>query len=203
MATKKTSTTSNKGQSRKPAAKGNGAKTKAAVKTSGNGRLAAKPTESPRGAARAPKAARAAKPAKRARTATRPPAPKAAPPAKSKPGKRPAAIVHWEIQSKQPEALHQFYGDVFGWAIDANNEFNYGLVSSKGTNGGIDGGIGPSSGNDARVLVYASVPSIPTTLKRIEELGGRTIMPRTDMGPVVMAIYLDPEGNTMGLIEDR
>ena len=203
MATKKTSTTSKKGQSPKPAAKANGAvKTKAVVKTSGKGKLA----ESGRKATPAAKATSAAKPTratKPARAATRAPAAKAAPAAKSKAGKRPAAIVHWEIQSKQPQVLHEFYGDVFGWAIDAKNEFNYGLVSSKGASGGIDGGIGSSSGESARVLVYASVTSIPTTLKRIEELGGKTIMPRTDVGPVVMAMYLDPEGNTMGLIEDR
>src|SRR3569832_323576 len=115
MATKKTSTTSKKGPSSTPSAKANGAaKTKAVIKTSSKGTLAAK----------------AAPVAKRTPTAK-------APAAKSKAGKRPAAIVHWEIQSKQPEALHEFYGDVFGWEIDANNEFKYGMVSSKGDNGGI------------------------------------------------------------------
>jgi len=203
MATKKTSTTSKKGQSPKPAPKTNGAaKTKVAVKTSSKGKLAASGSKAAP-AAKAARVAKAPRAAKAAPAAKRAPAGKAAPAAKSKAGKRPAAVMHWEIQSKQPEVLHEFYGDVFGWAIDTNNEFNYGLVSSKGTSGGIDGGIGPSSGEDARVLVYAAVPSISTTLKRIEELGGKTIMPRTDMGPVVMAIYLDPEGNTMGLIEDR
>jgi predicted enzyme related to lactoylglutathione lyase len=35
----------------------------------------------------------------------------------------------------------------------------------------------------------------------IEANGGKTLMPRTDIGPVVMALYADPEGNRMGLIE--
>jgi predicted enzyme related to lactoylglutathione lyase len=38
-------------------------------------------------------------------------------------------------------------------------------------------------------------------LKRIESSGGATVMPRTDIGPVIMALYRDPEGNVMGLIE--
>jgi predicted enzyme related to lactoylglutathione lyase len=210
MATKKTSTTMRQGQSPKPAAKANGAaKTRGAnpkvpAKTSSKGKLTPKPA--PAGG----KAAPAARPARAttANRATKTAAPKRAPakaasPAKSRSGKRPAAIVHWEIQSKQPEALHEFYGDVFGWTIDAKNEMNYGMVSSKGPNGGIDGGIGAAQGESPRVLVYALVTSIPTTLKRIEELGGKTIMPRTDIGPVVMAMYLDPEGNAMGLLEDR
>ena len=133
-----------------------------------------------------------------AKTATKAPARAA----KGKPMKPANAMVHWEIQSKQPEALHRFYSEVFGWKIDANNSMNYGLVSSRGT-GGIDGGIGGSPDTTASVLVYASVPSIPPVLERIEDRGGKTIMPRTDIGMVVMAIYTDPEGNKMGLIESR
>jgi predicted enzyme related to lactoylglutathione lyase len=109
-------------------------------------------------------------------------------------------IMHWEIQSQDPKRLHDFYAAALGWAIDANNAMNYGMVASGGERG-INGGIGGSMAPGSRVLVYAQVPSISEVLDRIESLGGRTIMARTDIGPVVMALYLDPEGNTMGLIE--
>ncbi len=114
-------------------------------------------------------------------------------------------IVHWEIQAENPEVLHKFYAEALGWVIDANNEMNYGMVSSGGREG-IDGGIGgkfggAGDGTRARVLVYASVPSIVDMLARIEGLGGKTLMPRTDVGPVIMALYANPEGNTMGLLE--
>jgi len=110
-------------------------------------------------------------------------------------------ILHWEIQSHQPAALHAFYSDVFGWVIDANNPMNYGMVSSGG-GGGINGGIGGSMGGaGSKVLVYAAVKEIDPVLAKIEGAGGKTIMPRTDIGPVIMAIYTDPEGNAMGLIE--
>jgi predicted enzyme related to lactoylglutathione lyase len=139
----------------------------------------------------------AKKPAKRA--AAKKAAPKRA--AAARPAKKAGpSIVHWEIQSTTPEKLHGFYADVFGWKIDANNPMNYGMVSSGGKDG-IDGGIGGSQGGGSRVLVYADVTDINSTLSKIESLGGRTVMPRTDIGPVIMAIYLDPEGNTMGLIE--
>jgi hypothetical protein len=110
------------------------------------------------------------------------------------------SIVHWEIQSQNPAKLHEFYASALGWKIDANNPMNYGMVASRGR-GGIDGGIGGSPAPGSRVTVYAAVPSIPTVLERIQSLGGTTIMPRTDVGPVIMALYHDPEGNLMGLIE--
>jgi predicted enzyme related to lactoylglutathione lyase len=109
-------------------------------------------------------------------------------------------VVHWEIQSRTPERLHSFYAEALGWKIDADNPMKYGMVASKGR-GGINGGIGGTQEQDSRVVVYSSVPSIEDVLGRIESLGGRTRMPRTDIGPVIMALYEDPEGNVMGLIE--
>jgi predicted enzyme related to lactoylglutathione lyase len=109
-------------------------------------------------------------------------------------------IVHWEIQSQNPANLQRFYAEAFGWKIDANNSMNYGMVASAGK-GGINGGIGGTEGPGSRVTVYAAVPDISAVLERIASLGGRTLMPRTDIGPVIMALYGDPEGNVMGLIE--
>jgi predicted enzyme related to lactoylglutathione lyase len=99
-------------------------------------------------------------------------------------------VVHWEIQSQNPRILHRFYADAFGWEVDANNPMEYGMVASGGR-AGIDGGIGGSQAPGSRVVVYTAVPSIPPVLKRIESLGGKTILPRTDVGPVIMALYED------------
>lgn len=109
-------------------------------------------------------------------------------------------IVHWEIQSQNPALLHEFYSNALGWLVDANNAMNYGMVTSGGARG-IGGGIGGSQEPGSRVLVYAEVESIPEVLEQIEAHGGKVLMPRTDLGPIVMALYSDPEGNTMGLIE--
>src|SRR5262245_29123290 len=109
-------------------------------------------------------------------------------------------VVHWEIQAQDPKKLQSFYSGVFGWKIDANTPMQYGMVTSRARKR-IEGGIGGSQGPGSRVLVYAQVASIPSTLKRMESKGGKTIMPRTDVGPVVIGLYRDPEGNTMGLIE--
>jgi uncharacterized protein len=110
-------------------------------------------------------------------------------------------VVHWEIQSLDPARLHRFYADAFGWAIDANNPMRYGMVASGGSEG-INGGIGGTEAGSARVLVYTSVPDIDDALTRIGASGGKTVSPRQDLGMVVMALYADPEGNLMGLVED-
>src|SRR5258708_29040099 len=111
-------------------------------------------------------------------------------------------VVHWEIQSKSPERLHAFYRDVFAWEINTNNPMQYGMVSSGGGSDGINGGIGGSMGPTARTLVYASVPSIEAALAKVQEKGGRTVLPRSDMGMGVLAVFEDPEGNAFGLVEE-
>jgi predicted enzyme related to lactoylglutathione lyase len=144
----------------------------------------------------AKKKSKKAAPAKKGRA----PAKKAKKSAARKAAARPNAVVHWEIQSQMPEKLHKFYAEAFGWKVDANNPMKYGMVSSKGKDG-IDGGIGGSEHPGSRIVVYASVKSIPDALARIEDAGGKTIMPRTDLGMVIMGLYEDPEGHTMGLVE--
>jgi|HubBroStandDraft_4_1064222.scaffolds.fasta_scaffold120797_2 predicted enzyme related to lactoylglutathione lyase len=160
---------------------------KSAKKTVGLKKAAAK---KPKAAAKKPVAKKAARKA--------PPRKPAAP----KPPHVAHPVMHWEIQSQRPAELHAFYKDVLGWAIDADNPMNYGMVTSGGAKG-INGGIGGSQAPGSRVVVYAEVPKIEPVLERITSLGGAVVMPRTDLGMVIFAIYLDPEGNTMGLIEPR
>jgi predicted enzyme related to lactoylglutathione lyase len=109
-------------------------------------------------------------------------------------------VVHWELQARDPARQQKFFGSLFGWKIDANNPMSYGMVSSGGKSA-IDGGIGQAENGETRVTVYVQVPSINATLKRAESLGGRTIMPRTDIGMVIMGQFSDPEGNLIGVIE--
>jgi hypothetical protein len=49
--------------------------------------------------------------------------------------------VNWfEIVGSDGATLQQFYADLFGWKIDANNPLQYGMVEAE--EGGIGGGIG-------------------------------------------------------------
>ena len=43
----------------------------------------------------------------------------------------PNPVIHWEITGKDASKLRQFYADLFGWDVNANNPMNYGLVDTQ------------------------------------------------------------------------
>jgi len=109
------------------------------------------------------------------------------------------SVVHWELQARDPGAQREFFGSLFGWSVDANNPQNYGMVTAGGP-GSIGGGIGATT-DAPRATFYVQVPSIVDTLDKAATMGAQMVMPRTDIGMVVMAQFRDPEGNLIGLIE--
>jgi predicted enzyme related to lactoylglutathione lyase len=108
-------------------------------------------------------------------------------------------VTHFEINARDAKAQQKFYGDVFGWRIDANNPQNYGMAMAQDGARGINGGIGASQDGRSWVTFYVESPDMPGTLAKVERLGGRTVMPPTDAGMVTFALFADPEGNVVGL----
>jgi uncharacterized protein len=49
-------------------------------------------------------------------------------------------VVHWELMSKDPARVADFYEKVFDWKIQHISEMNYRFVETGGQ-GGINGGI--------------------------------------------------------------
>jgi predicted enzyme related to lactoylglutathione lyase len=114
----------------------------------------------------------------------------------------PNPVVHFEIVGKDGKKLQEFYAGLFGWKVDADNEWNYGMVDTETPGQGIAGGIGPTMDGQARVTVYAQVPDLQASIDKAVTLGGKVLMPITEIpGAVTMAMVADPEGNTMGLIK--
>ncbi len=114
----------------------------------------------------------------------------------------PNPVVHFEIVGKDGKALQDFYANLFGWKVDADNEYNYGMVDSQTPGTGIAGGIGPTMDGKPRVTVYAQVSDLQASVDKAVQLGGTLMMPVTDVpgGPTI-AMIADPEGNAMGLIK--
>ena len=110
-------------------------------------------------------------------------------------------VVHFEIMGKSGRKLQEFYKKAFGWKIDNNNPMKYGLVKKERK--GIGGGIGaPEEGRPGYVTVYIEVSKPDTSLKIIESLGGKTIMPTTVIpNMVTFALFTDPDGNMVGLVK--
>jgi predicted enzyme related to lactoylglutathione lyase len=109
-------------------------------------------------------------------------------------------VVHWEIHAQDAAKAQQFYSELFDWQINSNNPWNYGLVTT-GDEGGINGGIGPAQGPKG-VQFYVQVPDLQAYLDHAERLGGKVLMPPTELpGVVTMAMFADLEGNPVGLIK--
>jgi uncharacterized protein len=117
-------------------------------------------------------------------------------------------VVHFEIVGKDGDKLQSYYAELFGWGIDADNEMRYGLVQREGNTNpdgvGIGGGVGTGpEGYDGHVTFYIGVPDVEAALAKAESLGGtRTMGPHNVMEGVVIGLFQDPEGHTVGVVSD-
>ena len=112
-----------------------------------------------------------------------------------------APVVHFEIMGGEGNQLETFYGELFGWKINSNNPMKYGVVDTEGGLGGINGGVGPAKDGSKRVSIYAQVKDLQATLDRVEKLGGKTVLPPTEVpGGPKLAMFADPAGNITGLL---
>jgi predicted enzyme related to lactoylglutathione lyase len=118
-------------------------------------------------------------------------------------------VVHFEIIGKDGKALAEFYSQLFGWNVDANNEYDYGVITREENldkdGVGIGGGIGSAPpGYDGHVTVYVEVPDVEATLAKAETLGGKRLMGPEQMtgnnGSMTLGQFADAEGHVIGII---
>ena len=121
----------------------------------------------------------------------------------------------FEIASKDGELLRDFYRDLFDWTIlpfdwatphFPNDIFAIDPTPPPLTDKGIKGHIYPLSEDmdfSNRVSIFIQVDDLDATLKKIEEHGGKTLVPSQvlpdNMGSIAM--FVDPSGNVIGLYQ--
>ena len=112
-------------------------------------------------------------------------------------------IVHFEVNVRDAKRSQSFYQSLFGWKINANNSMNYGVVST-GSKKGIQGGIGQvESDQKPYTTFYIEVDNPQRYLDQAIQLGGRIVMPVTDVpNMVTFAQFADPDGNIIGLVKN-
>jgi uncharacterized protein len=116
-------------------------------------------------------------------------------------------VVHFEIMGKDGEKLRTYYSELFGWAFDADNPMNYGVVPREGNTGadgvGIGGGVGVApEGYDGHVTFYIEVPDVEAALAKAESLGGTRMMgPEKVMDTIEVGLFNDPEGHLVGVVK--
>ena len=113
-------------------------------------------------------------------------------------------IVHIEIPAMDTRAAGKFYGDLFGWKIEADPTYNYVQFQAEGGPGGGFVEVGqsgvPIEYKTDSLLVYVSTDDIDDALAKVESLGGKTLMPKTEIPQVGWwGVFADPSGNRVAL----
>lgn len=104
----------------------------------------------------------------------------------------PAPIVFFDIAGPDATQLKDFYSGVFGWGIDDKNAIKTGALD------------GTLRQDPAEKIIYIGVPDIDAALTQIKAAGGTVDVPRTVVPNVVtFALFRDPAGNRMGLVERK
>ena len=118
-------------------------------------------------------------------------------------------IQHFEISADDVDRAQKFYKDVFGWTMQKWNDSEhpgqeYWFFETKDDKGnpGIGGGMMKRQDPSQAITNYVTVSSIDEYSSKIEQSGGKVMMPKTkvsDMGYI--AVCLDSENNSFGLFE--
>jgi predicted enzyme related to lactoylglutathione lyase len=110
-------------------------------------------------------------------------------------------VARFEVTGKDSAGLRTFYSDLFGWTVhEGAKGSGFGVVPS--TDAGISGVIGPDrSGGSGHVTFYVEVDDLAHYLARVEKLGGKTLVPPTEIAEfgLTFAFFADPEGHMVGL----
>ena len=110
-------------------------------------------------------------------------------------------IVHLEIPAKDRKVAARFYGELFGWEYEHMDESMKYTTFKSGT---LPGGFPDVSETNpaGEVIIYVYSKDIESDLRRAKSLGGKMIVPRTEIpGYGWFAILSDPSGNRVGLYD--
>jgi len=119
-------------------------------------------------------------------------------------------IIHFEIPADDVEKLRKFYSDLFGWKIERTpGPMEYFIIETvpvdeKGMplRPGVNGGMLKRQNPQHRPVNYIAVESVDNYAIKIEQLGGKIIVPKMEIpGIGWWAFALDPEGNQFAIME--
>lgn len=113
--------------------------------------------------------------------------------------------VSWsELMTTDPDGAKKFYSQLFGWSMKdmtvSSGAYSMGQVGEAAVVGIMSippqaAGMPPSWGT------YVTVTDVDSTLKEVEQLGGKVLMPPFDVPNVGrMAVIQDPQGAALSII---
>lgn len=107
-------------------------------------------------------------------------------------------VSFFEIMGHDADKLRGFFGELFGWTFESIPGWDYGLVKTEGTGGGV--GRGYAGGTAGWTTVYVKVADVAASAEKAVQLGGRVLLaPMTLQDGMQIAVVTDPEGHAIGL----
>jgi hypothetical protein len=111
----------------------------------------------------------------------------------------PAPIVFFDIAGPDLASQAAFYKAVFGWEVGPTGGLTVPAVAPLPGNLRVED---PKQGPVAERVLYVGVADINATLETVKAHGGQVVFGRTIApGVVILALFKDPAGNRMGLVE--
>ena len=111
----------------------------------------------------------------------------------------PAPLVFFDIAGPDLASQSKFYSTIFGWKIAADGGFTVSVASPLPANLRVEPA---DQGPITERVAYFGVDDVTATLAKVTVSGGSVVFPRIVVpGKVVVAMFKDPAGNRMGLIE--
>ncbi len=114
------------------------------------------------------------------------------------------SIVHFEIPADDVKRAQKFYTELFGWQIEKAGPMDYWMINTKTSENepGINGGMMARQNPQHSPVNYIDIPSVDEYMTKVENLGGKIVMPKTAVeGMGYFAICLDTENNPFGIWE--
>jgi predicted enzyme related to lactoylglutathione lyase len=112
--------------------------------------------------------------------------------------------IHFDLTVDNPERAMKFYRDTFGWKFEKwDGPLEYWMVTTGDEKEpGINGGLSKKGESGMPSMNTIGVPSVDRFSKKIQDNGGKVLMPKTPIpGVGWFATCQDTEGNIFGIIE--
>jgi predicted enzyme related to lactoylglutathione lyase len=111
----------------------------------------------------------------------------------------PAPVVFFDIAATDLTSQATFYKAVFDWDVSPDGRLTVPVVSPLPGNMRVEA---PNAGAVAERVLYIGVPDINATLETVKQHGGSVVFGRMAVpGVVILALFKDPAGNRMGVVE--
>jgi uncharacterized protein len=120
-------------------------------------------------------------------------------------------IEYFQIPADDINRAQEFYKKVFGWEMQKWNnpekpEQEYWMFQTQDEKGnrGLGGGLMKRQSSQHTVTNFITISSIEKYSLKIEQSGGKIIMPKTEIPNMgFFAIFLDSEDNMLGIYQDK